>query len=68
MFGKKKQVQFLTPKGKCFYTYLLNKKNGSNEYIEAYEDSIKHLMEHGGVTEEEAINTYLYILKKSVNI
>lgn len=68
MFGKKKQVQFMTPKGKCFYNYLLNKKNGSTEYIEAYEDSIRLLMERGGVTEEEAINTYLYILKKSVNI
>lgn len=65
---KKKEVFIVSPKGKCFLNYLIKKKNGSNDYIEAYQDSIVELMQIAGCSEEEAVDAFLLVLQNATLI
>lgn len=62
LFSKKKYK--LTPKGECFFNYLKNLKDGKEDYVEEYEESISETMKVCSMTRERAIDTLILTLIK----
>ena len=65
MYKKKNNYQ-ITKEGNRFLQYLLDKKNGEEYTIAAYEEDIEGIMKKCNCSREAAIDNFIVVLKEYI--